>query len=237
MSATRVAPSSLPGFDESLKLLVEREQYSLTDIGLMFGVTREGARMWCVVRGIKYPEGTVRGLAAVRVWDDAANRFHPVGRGVVSRARKSVARAVRHGAANQRRAKRQSEVVEAVVRLRASLFREPTWREMARALGFTGDDSRACIYVLNCFDSQRRRSSEKHAKFVAAVERVPRPSGGAGHVGPRKRTATCRRGHERTPENTRDDSKGHSYCAPCRRLTDSARYAAKKLKAKNRRSA
>ncbi len=54
----RPTPPELPGFADSLRLLVERERYSLTDIGLMFGVSRERARQWVAREGFEYPPGT-----------------------------------------------------------------------------------------------------------------------------------------------------------------------------------
>ncbi|MDB5266670.1 MAG: hypothetical protein JWN89_485 [Parcubacteria group bacterium] len=66
-------------FVPSLRLLIEEEQYSLHDIGLIFDRTREWARQQCNKHGIN-PHDRLRGLRAVRVWDDANNRFRPMSR-------------------------------------------------------------------------------------------------------------------------------------------------------------
>jgi hypothetical protein len=79
--STKTSVTQLPGFVESLRLLVEREQYSLTDIGLMFGVTREYVRQLCGRNEIVTPpRGAVSGTKArvVREWDDERHCFRPV---------------------------------------------------------------------------------------------------------------------------------------------------------------
>lgn len=87
VSRTRGEPSraSHPEFLPSLRLLVCRERYSLTDIGLMFGVSRERVRQWCVKYRIEHPDSgqgnSSRGLHAIRLWNDAKHCFEPVSRG------------------------------------------------------------------------------------------------------------------------------------------------------------
>ena len=130
-----MSAQSMPGFNESLRLLVERERYSFHDIGLMFGVTRERVRQWCAIRGIGHPVARGgRGLHAIRVWDDVAHRFQPVSRDAL-RAERLAGRRKQHHAEVQ---SRRGRIVAAIVGLRAQYGREPTWREVATELGCQG---------------------------------------------------------------------------------------------------
>jgi hypothetical protein len=215
-------PPELPGFDASLRLLVQRERYSLTDIGLMFGVSRERARQWCKARGIRYPEATVRGLHAIRVWDDAANRFVPVGRGVLAAQEKSVTRMNRKAAKRVDVARRRAEIVRIITGLRLRLKREPSWREMADALGFEGQArSTHAPYVLSHWPGRSHDTKTKMREFREETGSSARPTGGRGHVAPRSRTTHCSRGHERTPENTYVYTYGDGHvtrqCRDCKR--------------------
>lgn len=72
--------ASLPGFEASLRLLVEREGYSLTDIALMFIVSKERIRQLCAKYGIATPTPGTGGLNAIRLWDDRTHRFYPIKR-------------------------------------------------------------------------------------------------------------------------------------------------------------
>lgn len=138
----------LPGFVESLRLLVERERYSMTDIALMFGVSRERIRQLFDRYELEYPEGTSRGLNAVRVWDDASHRFRPVSRGSIDQAKRLGARAVKRAKRVARRAEIQQRIVEAVTALRARLGRDPSWWEMWLAIGGSPDATRPAAAAL-----------------------------------------------------------------------------------------
>lgn len=94
--------ADLPGFAESLRLLVERERYSLTDISLMFGVSRERIRQLAALAGldtrmVAYPKG----MFAVRVWNDTAHQFEPVSKALLvaqkARQRRAIRARVRSG--------------------------------------------------------------------------------------------------------------------------------------------
>ena len=83
MTYTSVGIAQMEGFVESLRLLVQFEEYSLTDIGMMFGVSRERIRQLCIRYDIEVPHhGVVSGPTAQvqREWDDDQNRFVPVRR-------------------------------------------------------------------------------------------------------------------------------------------------------------
>lgn len=87
--------AQLPGFAESLRILLDDEQYAMTDVALMFGVSRERLRQLAGKFGLAAPN-TGRGLYSVRIWDDTAHRFRPVAKGVLHRQRpRSKKRAVR----------------------------------------------------------------------------------------------------------------------------------------------
>lgn len=77
--------AALPGFAESLRLLIEREEYTLEDIGMMFNVSRERIRQLADKHGISaraYGPGghRVAGPKAgfQREWDDANHCFRTV---------------------------------------------------------------------------------------------------------------------------------------------------------------
>lgn len=92
--------ASLPGFVESLRLLVVREQYTDSDIGLMFGVTRERIRQLVSEHQIAADpsRSQTRTHKRVRVWDDDANCFRPVGAAGRSHLKRRVKDASRHRA-------------------------------------------------------------------------------------------------------------------------------------------
>ena len=79
-----LAPSGiagLEGFADSLRLLIEREKYTISDIALMFCASRERIRQLAVHFGLSTGQGKGGGLFATRVWDDADHRFYPVSKG------------------------------------------------------------------------------------------------------------------------------------------------------------
>lgn len=177
------AVANLPGFDASLRLLVECERYSMTDIALMFGVSGERVRQWCEKRGISHPDGRKIGLHCVRVWDDSANRFSPVSRGKLTRLRKVSNGAKRRAAQAMRRAERRTMVVAALVDLRAELGREPSWTELASRLGFTGMPTGSARYVASLWTGGRW-TTDFIDDFTRATGYVPRPRGFHGHMRP-----------------------------------------------------
>lgn len=133
---TRVGLRQLPGFDESLKLLVEREQYALADIGMMFGVSRERIRQIEARVGAKRIDTHNRGLYCVRVWDDAQHRFVPVQKRVL---RRTLAEQKRRSKAEVRRFVREGyrKHVEAALRALADMApdRRVSLTDLGVALG------------------------------------------------------------------------------------------------------
>lgn len=180
-----VGVRSLPGFDESLRLLVEREQYSLRDIAMMFGISRERVRQLCGKLTLHLPDVYEVGRRSARVWDDAANRFRPVSRGRAieqrSREQRDSARARR----DHLRSERRERIVAAVVALRSQLDREPTWREMHCVVIGTEPEhpNRAQLRVLNAWETRHMSTREKHRTFRDATgtkSRRPRLNEDAG---------------------------------------------------------
>lgn len=126
----------LPGFEQSLRLLVADERYSLTDIALMFGVSRERMRQLCERLGIVHPDGKQVGLHCQRVWDDAANRFRPVAKSTIRREGERRASVVRRQSRAAAREQRRDRIVAVVKELRATLGRNPGWPEIWAGLGY-----------------------------------------------------------------------------------------------------
>lgn len=122
--------AALPGFTESLRLLVNFEQYSLTDIGMMFGVSRERVRQLCARFRIPVPprvpvSGKTAGVR--RVWDDEAHRFLPV-RSTALMDRE-LARLMRRDVRAEVRAGYRAHIAEAGRTLAARIGRPITARE------------------------------------------------------------------------------------------------------------
>lgn len=180
--------TNLPGFGDSLRLLVERERYSYKDIALMFGVSFQCVQQWCNARSIHHPDRALsRGMNAYRVWDDSRHCFAPVSRAAVTAKRKSAGRARRWAARADRRANRQFAIVRRLVALSARLGREPSWLEMALDLGImNANGSSACARVIGRFDTSSASTPEKVRRFREATGIRPRGAGGAGHVAPRR---------------------------------------------------
>jgi hypothetical protein len=110
----------LDGFEESLRILVEEERYSTTDIGAMFGVSRERIRQLCVRFGIK-PVSTTHelGMFAVRLWSDTENRFAPAKRSQFTQAQDEVRSRERTKKRADDRAQHRAEVLAAAEALLA----------------------------------------------------------------------------------------------------------------------
>ncbi len=68
--------TSIPEFADSLRLLLVDQGYSFTDVGTMFGVSRERVRQWAGALGIQKRHGQGSDM---RVWDRKAGRFRTVG--------------------------------------------------------------------------------------------------------------------------------------------------------------
>ncbi len=166
--------AQLPGFSESLKLLVEREQYSLTDIAMMFGVTRERVRQLVEREGLATVPHT-RGLNAVRVWDDTTNRFYPQRR-VSWRNERRLHRAFQEAHTYQLGIQyRRLTVVLVLLRLRRELGREPMWPELEVALYNKKSRNGSCLRVVSYWSlpTHTMTTKERVRRFIAATGYVP----------------------------------------------------------------
>lgn len=193
MSGSRQGVADLPGFDTSLVLLIRREQYSMTDIAAMFGVSRQRIEQLCERRGLTYPDGTYRGMMAMRVWDDAQHCFRPMSRGEFRREafRRAVEARRQKRLAEERT--RQADIVRHLGELKLSLGRDPSWYEMARSLGIESRPSEPnCMYVLRLWCSRKIGTRDRLAHFRAMT--------GMGARGAGKRTAPSR-SPDRSPSN------------------------------------
>ncbi len=176
--------SKLPGFEESLRLLVVDERYSITDIALMFGVSRERVRQLCLARGLEHPDGSKVGLHAIRVWDDTMNRFRPHSRGDMRKARMAESTARRRAAITKRVEARRWMIVGAVARLRERLGRDPVWPEIWAELG--GDSAmvrNAAAMVLGRWKGYGQTTAVALRHFYEATGMKPMPRGRKAWVG------------------------------------------------------
>lgn len=88
--------ADLPGFTESLDLLLHREQYTYTDIAMMFGVSRQRIEQ---LAERMFPNRSRRegwlGMRSLRVWDDNQHRFIPIPKGVLRKHARETKRHIR----------------------------------------------------------------------------------------------------------------------------------------------
>lgn len=131
--AGRFGVAQLPGFEDSLRLLVTRERYSFEDIGFMFGVTRERVRQLCLRYGIEHPD-TARGLLCVREWCDETNTFRPTNRSAITRRRSMARTAERRARIAAKNNAQRAAMLTAAHSLRAELGRIPFWRELGETI-------------------------------------------------------------------------------------------------------
>lgn len=128
--------ADLPGFEASLRLLIEVQQYSVTDVGMMFNVSRERMRQLCNVYKVQCPgkKGS-KGLNAVRIWDDNENQFKPYSRKEINDSIRSEQQAQREYNSQKTRAERRAAIAQAYYALRNELGTTPTihqWAERVR---------------------------------------------------------------------------------------------------------
>jgi hypothetical protein len=170
--------SKLAGFDDSLRLLIQVERYSLTDAGLMFGMTRQAMHQACIKRGIVHPDGNHRrGLRVMRVWDDETNSFVPQTRPEVRREQARVRVAALREARRQTLQWRRNAIVEAVRGLDRI---DPSWREVWYAIGGGLNDIQPhhafASYVLGWWGGTGS-AKQRLAEFRAATGTIGRPVG------------------------------------------------------------
>ena len=206
--------SAHPDFPESLRLLSQYEQYSDTDIGLMFGISRERIRQ---LRG-RYGMLVVKsgGLNSMRIWDDDARAFRPVARSVLREQQRRQRAAERAKRRAEQLARRRAHVVGTIHSLRATLGRTPSLAEIADALRLHN------VPAILHYWGGGSRAGVLAAIWTAAGMR-PRATRGPGHVKPREKPSHCGRGHPFSAENTYTGPKGdYRHCRQCRALRRAA---------------
>lgn len=174
-----------PDFVPSLRLLVERERYSITDIALMFGVSRERVRQWCARHGIDNPNGWRVGLNCIRMWDDDANCFVAVPISDLRRVEAERRRISRKAALAARRAKRRESAIAAVRALYEKLGRELTAVEMAEAIYRHPVPQKSAMPLIGGamgLDEQGKYRPGSIRELREAVGMERRPAGARGHL-------------------------------------------------------
>lgn len=183
--------------------LLEEHGYTMTDVSVMLGLTRERVRQfvarWGLVVGSKY-------TTAYRVWDDEANRFRPVAVAEYQR----VERQKRTQARARWRRDRQRAMADRLWALAGELGYTPTVGEFATAwFGREMPSNFIGPSVHEAWDTQRRTTAAASTKALyEAAGLTVRASGSPGHrntsptrpvsQGERDRMMSLRRGGRRT---------------------------------------
>ena len=127
--------ADLPGFAESLRLLIESHQYSLTDVAMMFNVSRERIRQLCARYRVQYqPYSSATGLNAMRIWDDTDNQFRPFQLKLVRETIHSETQAQRLYDRQHTITQRRIAISECYHTLRRELGTEPTVQQWVERL-------------------------------------------------------------------------------------------------------
>lgn len=195
-----------PEFVPSLRLLVCREEYSLTDIGLIFGVSRERVRQWCVKYRIEHPAGrlgpmTGHGQTFRRMWDSSSNRFRPIRVRDINRARQERKTAARIDDLRARQSVRRERIIRTVRNLAATLGRPPGVQELGRALthGRKPEHQLAPI-IVGMWGSVRGprklRQIENEIERLTGIRIGKYRMRGAPRVNPNRLKPFCPNGHD-----------------------------------------
>ena len=139
---TDVPIADIPGMLDSLNALLE-SGYSFTDVGVMFGVSRQRVAQWRDQYGLKGSDGRSPGY---RVWDEARNRFVTATREEALVRARAHLRARRRTDLRERQETERRRHMEALVRLSETLGRPPTLAELAADLGLAGIAQSAARY-------------------------------------------------------------------------------------------
>lgn len=120
-----------PDYPESLRLLVQREQYTYREISFMFGLSLERIRQHCAMFGIQ----KIRKRGGItRVWDDERLCFYPMHSKDARIHRAAYRKRMRRSDLDAVRGQRIQEIRVVLKDLRAALGREPLWIELSRAV-------------------------------------------------------------------------------------------------------
>ena len=182
-----------PGFTESLRILVEEELFTLTDIAEMLGLSRERVRQLCAARGIRRP--LLSGpRQIVRVWDDRTNRFRPLLQQDLTRACRAIQSELRQLEFHRRRTAKRESIRATLTELKSALGRDPTVREMYVALGGTAADEGARVWWIMSRWGQNRDMTARQTweQILSSAGIRPRKPGSPGHVGARRKSRGTR---------------------------------------------
>lgn len=224
--------ADLPGFEASLRLLVEREKYSLTDIALMFGVSKERISQLCVRLRIDPVQAWKTGMNCVRVWDDTTHQFQPVMKGAISAERVAVARSEKRARQTALRETNRAHIMAAIQQQRDAVGRDLTWEEMYVAVvGRPSEGHWPCVKLLKRWDSRQRALKEILEEFKQVTGFGIRSRGwqhDLPHHVVHPRRSVCARGHPFDDANTMHNADGRRRCRTCHRKGTSASYYRRK---------
>ena len=212
-SGSNYGIAQLPGFVESVRLLVAREQYCATDVALMFGVSRERIRQLIAKHHIPihhYPKG----LKATRLWDDHNHRFYPVSRGAVTQETTRAITQARKAAHRRKYLARWANAAAVLRELAEELGHTPCQRELAKRLDLNPNPSSLHHHLLGS------------TKAGGNIWRLWLDAGLIRGISHRPRTSHCKHGHPRTRENVTN----RGSCRACKRAYENARYQRRKAR-------
>ena len=174
----------VPGFEQSLRILLLEERYTKHDVGLMFGVSRQRVEQWCK----KLRLAPCGHHPIKRIWVDSESRFRPAD----YEERKRLTSLATGRAQSQtfvRRLARRAFAIERIRALAAQLGRDPSLGEMGRAVFGEHCTQNASAPRLAAL-WRGRYGDAKHAldELRAAAGVRARARGGAGHLTHRERS-------------------------------------------------
>jgi hypothetical protein len=218
--------ASLPGFVESVRILVEHERYCMRDVAFFFGVSRERIRQLCERHGINTAHSS-RGLLSVRLWNDELHCFEPVRKTTIARAQHRQRVAENRARIRERIERRRVEMVATIRACAERLGRTPTVIEAWEAVsGKRGTQSEAAGRLASYWGARSGTSRGALPALWVACGLTPRPRGNPGFIAPRALKTHCKHGHEYTPENTMR-WRNHRSCRACHNASHARSYAAK----------
>lgn len=161
-------------FIESLRLLVEREQYAASDIALMFCVSRERVRQWIKRYNLRTTP-KVSGMRAVRIWNDAENTFHPHSRSAHNRSVHKMSVAARKSAFAEKLANRRALMATAIRAAYLDAGRPLTAQEMY--FSYTGKQVGPAYAYNNMASHWSPNRHQKKLKAGAILEEIAAAAG------------------------------------------------------------
>lgn len=228
--SVNVGIAGLPGFAESLRLLIEDEGYSQLDVAMMFGVSRERIRQLNERLGIGMRNDRSVGLMSVRVWSDSLNRFRPIRVGDFHKARRRERNVKRRAAREQLIQGRQARIVSTLRSLHDRLGRTPTLSELAQQLWSTIEPNQVGAMLRDEWGDYRTsyRAATKAMYNAAGLE--VRGVGGKGHTKRKDYFADgrCLKGRHVLAETGVYVYRKRRFCRACHIESSKRSYAKRK---------